>query len=105
MTEVPPFLFIVTSTALVLGVAIAVRGLIGFRPVAEVPALPTPAVSVSDTSSTDLAAGSSEADGSAAAGGVSTGPRDLMEPMVMTIAGVIIAIVALFTLSALINTA
>ena len=42
MTEVPPFLFIVTSTALVLGVAIAVRGLIGFRPVAEVPALPTP---------------------------------------------------------------
>ena len=105
MTEVPPFLFIVTSTALVLGVAIAVRGLIGFRPVAEVPALPTPAVPVSDATSTDPDAGPSGAGDLAPAMPVSSGPRDLMEPMIMTIAGIIIAMVALFTLSALVNSA
>ncbi len=33
MTEIPPYLFIVTSTALVLGVAITLRGLWGFRPI------------------------------------------------------------------------
>ncbi len=104
MTEVPPFLFIVTSTALVLGVAIAVRGLIGFRPVAEVPALPTPFGSTSDASSTDTDAGLA-GDHPAPITPLTSGPRDLKEPMIMTIAGVIIAIIALFTLSALINSA
>ena len=42
MTEVPPFLFVVTSTALVLGAAITIRGLLGFRPGADNAVLPAP---------------------------------------------------------------
>ncbi len=106
MTQVPEFLFLVTSTAVVLGVAITVRGLLGFRPVAESPALatatPSPGHSPTDPPD-DLPATSTDQEDVAPSAPVAVGPRDLREPMIMTLAGVIIATIALFTLGALIN--
>jgi hypothetical protein len=116
MTEVPPFLFVVTSTALVLGVAITIRGLLGFRTVAEDAAPPTP---VTEGDSTDgLVAMASASDAPAPVGGaasdVTADPdgspgtpayavRDLREPIVMTLAGVFICIFTLLAISALIH--
>jgi hypothetical protein len=98
------FLFLVTSTAIVLGVAVTLRGLYGL--VGEPgPRLPAPAGGQEGD-----AAGSSTpldppADRSAAAAAPIAAPRDLREPIVMTVAGVFITCGALFALANLINSA
>ena len=106
MTQVPEFLFLVTSTAVVLGVAITVRGLLGFRPVAESPALatatPSPGHSPPIRPTTcrrprPIRRMSRQWRPSRSAR-VTSG-----NPSIMTLAGVIIATIALFTLGALIN--
>jgi len=106
MTEIPPYLFLVTSTALVLGAAITIRGLLGFRPLATdtVAGLAT----TPDTSDT-----SDMTDTSAVTTATATDPtappahqvRDLREPIVMTIAGVLICTFTLLAIAALINSA
>lgn len=110
MTEVPPFLFMVTSTALVLGVAITIRGLLGFRPPADDGVLPPPVLQgdptdalLSQAVSTEAAtaADGAGADGSAMA--ATSGVRDLREPIVMTIAGILIVVLTLVGISALVN--
>ena len=117
MTEVPPFLFIVTSTALVLGAAITIRGLLGFRPIAENTALPTlvpddtPPVAVQAMAEATVRAESPAADQPApeATSAVAATPahvvRDLKEPIVMTIAGLLICMLTIVAIAALINSA
>jgi len=117
MTEVPPFLFIVTSTALVLGAAITIRGLLGFRPLAESPALPTLAPddarpdAVHATMEATVQAESPAAGQPApdATSEVDATPayaiRDLKEPLVMTVAGLLICMLTIVAIAALINSA
>ncbi len=122
MTEVPPFLFIVTSTALVLGAAITIRGLLGFRPVTENAALPSPVTddtldAVTDvpgeTTSTDAApAGVTEPAGATDDPTPPDAPatptyvvRDLREPIVMTMAGLLICMFTIVAIAALVHSA
>ena len=106
MTEIPPYLFIVTSTALVLGAAITIRGLLGFRPIA--------ADAGAGVASTPDASGTSEAtDTPDATGSPDAAPtqpavyavRDLREPIVMTIAGILICVFTSLAIAALIHSA
>ena len=96
MTEVPPFLFVVTSTALVLGAAITIRGLEGE---------PAEAL-LAQTSGSDLATPSGSASGDLSpVRPPNPGVRDLKEPFVMTFAGVFICMFALLAIGALVNSA
>jgi hypothetical protein len=110
MSEVPEFLFLVTSTALVLGAAITIRGLLAFRPLAVTD---TVGGAVSGSDSTEALP---EQGSSGGASGVSVGisdaasdspappvVRDLREPIVMTIAGVLICTFTLLGIAALIH--
>jgi hypothetical protein len=119
VTEVPPFLFIVTSTALVLGAMITVRGLLGFRADAEAPALAeASALAVATPLGSSPSSASSDADPATSPEGdtaterdasatppVTVGPRDLREPIVMTVAGLLIFMLSLVAISSLINSA
>jgi hypothetical protein len=153
MTEIPPYLFIVTSTALVLGVAITIRGLLGFRPLATDAALPnlvlddTPtdplvaeAISkppVAEASAeTPVAQATAEPEATLSAPVRSGAPsepaepadivaateepvspdvpptpvvvstvRDLREPLIMTIAGILICTFTMLGIAALVNSA
>ncbi len=107
------FLFLVTSTALVLGVAVMLRGLVAL---VSDPSPRLPEGSTGDTSgndagsspSLDLDAGSVTATPVVAASmapATSTGVRDLREPLVMTIGGVFIIAGALLALATLIHNA
>ncbi len=90
MTELPPFLFILTSTALVLGLAVTIRGILGFRPAAQPQAAQAPSADGESTVSE-------------ASPQVTTGARDLREPIVMSVAGAIISIFALLAIAALVH--
>ena len=112
MTEIPPYLFIVTSTALVLGAAITIRGLLGFRPIAAPAA--TDAGAGAGVASTPDASGTSEATdtpgANASPAAAPTPPqayavRDLREPIVMTIAGILICVFTSLAIAALIHSA
>jgi len=108
MTEIPPYLFIVTSTALVLGAAITVRGLLGFRPVAADAGGGTGAASAPEASDTPEAADTPDATGSPDAAltpPVAYAVRDLREPIVMTIAGILICVFTSLAIAALIHSA
>jgi hypothetical protein len=100
------FLFLVTSTALVLGVAVVLRGL--YALVSD-PSPRLPEGSTGETSGND--AGSSPSlDASAGAvtapaPATSTAVRDLREPLVLTIGGVFIVSGALIALATLIHSA
>ncbi len=112
MTEVPQFLFLVTSTALVLGAAITIRGLLGFRPVTTSDPLPSP-VFGEDPTDALLAQASADGVGSVTHDSPSQldvmpapprpAVRDLREPIVMTIAGVLICTFTLLGISALVS--
>jgi hypothetical protein len=113
MSEVPEFLFLVTSTALVLGAAITIRGLLGFRPVPATDALPAP-VFGEDPTDALLAQASGSGVGAELGAGVPasdeapTSPpqpvvRDLREPIVMTIAGILICTFTVLGIAALVN--
>ncbi len=105
------FLFLVTSTALVLGVAVMLRGL--YALVSD----PSPRLlegSTGDTSGNDAGSSPSldlDADAGASAVATSAAPatstavRDLREPLVMTIGGVFIIAGALLALATLIHNA
>jgi hypothetical protein len=102
-SDLLPFLFVIASTALVLGIAVTVRGLYGFVSDAT-PRLPAPSVGGQRPD----AAGSSTPDpaGSApAAAPAAVGPRDLREPLILTIAGIFIAAASLIALATLIHSA
>ena len=101
MTDVPPILFMVTSTALVLGAAITIRGLLGFMPATDSATLPSP-VTGGDSVDAGTVTDHATSDGPSAP---ATGVRDLREPMVMTFAGVLISIFSLLAISALIHSA
>jgi hypothetical protein len=144
MTDIPPYLFIITSTALVLGAAITVRGLLGFRPLPEDVALPGPVVDdaesgppVAESTAEAHTVTSTPVDGvpsvepidsaapsdatpeveatTATEAGPTDGPpppppavstvRDLREPLVMTIAGVLICLFTILGIAALVNSA
>ncbi len=134
MTEVPPFLFLVTSTALVLGGAITVRGLYGFRQLPVTDAAPVgistdiaPAMAPVDTATTTVHQGtSSGVDVALSSPGVTTSAdveatataaaavgsevvhqpvRDMREPIVMVIAGLLICTFTLLAIGALVNSA
>ena len=99
------FLFLVTSTALVLGVAVVLRGL--YALVSD-PSPRLPEGSTGDPSGND--AGSSPSldpsQGVASASpATGTAVRDLREPLVMTIGGVFILSGALLALATLIHNA
>lgn len=100
------FLFLVTSTAIVLGGAVTLRGLYGFVSDAS-PRLPES--SLGDPKGND--AGSSDRpdgaglDGSASGGSSVPVVRDLREPLVMTIGGVFIVAGGLIALATLIHNA
>jgi hypothetical protein len=96
-----PFMFLVTSTALVVGVAVTVRGLYGFVSDAT-PRLPAPTTST-DPGDANEAGSSTTPDASGTA--PVTGPRDLREPLIMSIGGVFICVGALITLSTLVRSA
>jgi hypothetical protein len=116
MSQVPEFLFLVTSTALVLGAAITIRGLLGFRPVAATnSALPAP-VYGDDVTNVLLAQAEAAAVASVASSDAPaledvapaappTPVRDLREPIVMTMVGIVICIMTVLAISALINNA
>jgi hypothetical protein len=113
------FLFLITSTAIVLGVAVTLRGLFGLVGGGS-PRLPEP--SPSDASGND-AGSSAHLDGApsgtsdAAAGGAApamlatspatAGPvvRDMREPLVMIVGGVFIVSGGLIALATLIHSA
>jgi hypothetical protein len=101
------FLILVTSTAIVLGVAVTLRGLYGFVSDAS-PRLPEP--SLGDASGND-AGSSTTLDGApGASADAPTMPsvpvvRDLREPLVMVIGGVFIVSGALIALATLISSA
>ena len=109
MTEIPPYLFLVTSTALVLGAAITIRGLLGFRPLATdtVAGLATTPDSPESPGATDASAVAAATDATDAAPSASPTyqVRDLREPIVMTIAGVLICGFTLLAIAALIHSA
>ena len=113
MTEVPPFLFVLTSTALVLGAAITIRGLLGFRTGADNAVLPAPVLEgepadtlLAQASGPDRAAPNGSTSGDASPAQPSNpGVRDLKEPFVMTFAGVFICMFALLAIGALVNSA
>ena len=103
------FLFVVTSTAIVLGGAVTLRGLYGFVSDAS-PRLPEP--SLGDTTGSDAGSSTPSPDGAGA--GLEASPsagasvpvvRDLREPLVMTIGGVFIVSGALIALATLISSA
>lgn len=108
------FLFLVTSTALVLGVAVILRGL--YALVSD-PSPRLPEGSTGDPSGNDAGSSPSlDLDGApaaaaAAASAPSVAPasapavRDLREPLVMTIGGVFIIAGALLALATLIHSA
>jgi hypothetical protein len=107
------FLFLVTSTAIVLGVAVTLRGLWGL--VGDVsPRLPE--TSAGDASGSDAGSSTSlepAAQGASAAGVASAtssatpapAVRDMRESLVMTIGGVFIVAGGLIAAATLINTA
>ena len=100
----PPF-------ALVLGVAITLRGLWDFRPLpadtgsgtATAPSTSdmTAATDPASTPQADIAPGADGAPGAATAYQV----RDLREPLIMTIAGVLICLFTILGIAALVNSA
>ncbi len=90
-SDLPPFLFLLTSTAIVLGVVIMLRGLYGFVSDAT-PRLPTTPSARGETNE----AGSSPTPSSEV-----LGPRDLREPMIMTIAGIVITAVGLLAVASI----
>lgn len=105
------FLFVVTSTAIVLGGAVTLRGLYGFVSDAS-PRLPEP--SLGDTTGSDAGSSTPPPDGAGAGVGLEASPstgasvpvvRDLREPLVMTIGGVFIVSGALIALATLISSA
>ena len=102
------FLFLVTSTALVLGVAVFLRGLYGF---VSDPSPRLPEGSTGDTSGNDAGSSPSlDLDGATGARATvvpqtGTAVRDLREPLVMTIGGVFIVAGALLALATLIRSA
>jgi hypothetical protein len=101
-SDLLPFLFLIASTALVLGIAVTVRGLYGFVSDAT-PRLPAPSGGqgpVGASSSDTDPAGSAPAAAPAA-----VGPRDLREPLILTIAGIFIAAASLIALATLIHSA
>ena len=119
MTETPPYLFLVTSTALVLGVAITLRGLWGFRTLPPDTGVLTSAADANgatDTSNVSAAVDATDtadapdstdpSDGRSAHTGTSAyRVRDLREPMVMTIVGVLICLFTVLGIAALVNSA
>jgi hypothetical protein len=113
------FLFLITSTAIVLGVAVTLRGLYGFVSEAT-PRLPASAAaqdgdeagsstSLDDAIEPSSGAGVSAASASAASASAASAPvaqpRDLREPLVMTVAGVFITAGALIALANLVTSA
>lgn len=101
------FLFLVTSTAIVLGVAVFVRGLYGFVSDGS-PRLPEQ--SLGDASGGDAGSSTSPdpASPTASASGAAAAPgqvRDMRESLVMTIGGVFIVSGALIALATLIGSA
>ena len=102
-SDLLPFLFLIASTALVLGVAVTVRGLVGFVSDAT-PRLPAPSSSGQGSDG----AGSSDADPAGpvpAAAPAAAGPRDLREPLILTLGGVFVVSGALIALATLIHSA
>lgn len=105
------FLFLVTSTAIVLGIAVTLRGLWGL--VGDLsPRLPE--TSSGDTSGTDAgsstplepaAQGASSSTPASTASPAATGARDMRESLVMTIGGVFILAGGLIAAATLINSA
>ncbi len=101
------FLFLVTSTAIVLGVAVTLRGLYGFVSDAS-PRLPEPSLgdaSRNDAGSSNPLGSGATADSTAPPSGTGPVARDLREPLIMTIGGVFIVSGALLTLATLIHSA
>jgi hypothetical protein len=102
------FLFLVTSTALVLGGAVILRGL--YALVSD-PSPRLPEGSTGETSGNDAGSSPSlDLDGSPAAtasvtSASGTAVRDLREPLVMTIGGVFIVSGALIAMATLIHSA
>ncbi|MBX3030267.1 MAG: hypothetical protein KF809_08905 [Chloroflexi bacterium] len=94
-SDLPPFLFLLTSTAIVLGVAITLRGLFGFVS-DSTPRLPATPSARGETN---------EAGSSPTPSAEATGPRDLAEPMIMTIAGIIITAVGLLAVGSIMGNA
>jgi hypothetical protein len=96
------FLFLVTSTALVLGVAVVLRGLYALvsDPSPRLPEGPT-----GDPSGNDAGSSPSLETGPGVPGPAGTAVRDLREPLVMTIGGVFIISGALLALATLIHNA
>lgn len=94
-SDLPPFLFLLTSTAIVLGVAITLRGIFGFvsDSTPRLPATPSTRGETND-------AGSSPTPPTEA-----LGPRDLREPLIMTIGGIVITFVALLAVASVIGNA
>jgi hypothetical protein len=103
------FLFLVTSTAIVLGVAVFLRGLYGLvgDPSPRLPEASTGDPSGNDAGSSisldlDPAAGAPAAPAAVPTAGA---VRDLREPLVMTLGGVFIIAGALIALATLIHSA
>ena len=102
------FLFLVTSTALVLGVAVILRGL--YALVSD-PSPRLPEGSTGDASGNDAGSSPSLDLDTGAGAATSAAPvanpvvRDLREPLVMTIGGVFIVSGALIALATLIHSA
>ena len=101
------FLFLVTSTAIVFGVVVFLRGLYGLVSDGS-PRLPEP--SLGDASGSDAGSSTSLDTTAGAAVAPATVPpvhgvRDLREPLVMTVGGVFIVSGALIALATLIHSA
>jgi hypothetical protein len=99
------FLFLVTSTALVLGVAVVLRGL--YALVSD-PSPRLPEGSTGDPSGNDAGSSPSSLEpspGVPSTGSAGTAVRDLREPLIMTFAGVFIVSAALIALATLIHNA
>jgi hypothetical protein len=102
------FLFLVTSTALVLGVAVMLRGLYALvsDPSPRLPEGSTSEASGNDAgSSPSLDLDGASAVATSAAPAASTAVRDLREPLIMTLGGVFIIAGALLALATLIHNA
>ena len=106
MTEIPSYLFIVTSAALVLGAAITIRGLLGFRVLATDTAtgMATTPDALETTETIDTADVGTPTD-TASTGSSAYQVRDLREPIVMTGAGILICSFTLLGIAALVHSA
>lgn len=106
MTDVPGYMFLIVSCAVVLGVVITVRGALMFRAVPAAAAGGAGIDATTGSSPTGDAGDGTQAPVPGDADPASTPTvdrRDLKEPMVMTLAGAIITIMAVFALRALIS--